>query len=542
MKKTSNIILLSVSALLLTGCYAKDTQTEKTEVSEVQEVILDADESYTPETVPLPVMYIETQSKAANVMDFITKPIAKHVTESIKMYDPGFSAPEPYYENCTLTIKDGNGNALLESTDAQVKVRGNWTTCYDKKPLKIKFAEKQSLLGLNDSAAFKNWLLLAEYKDCSMLRNKAVLYAARQILGADGLYAADADFVQVEVNGKYQGLYLLAEMQQAGKNRVDIKEPEVDYKGTDIGYFLEFDGYFDNEDELHKFHMDYADNAPLTPFDGHGGSGKQVKCLNNTHTGYEREIGFTIKSDIYSQEQHDFVADYVNNVYRIMYEAAYNDKAFVFDEDNRTISESSEITPQQAVENVVDIDSLADMYIISELACDADVAWSSFYMDIDFSADHRKKLTFEAPWDFDSSMGNRPRCIDGKGFYASNIVPDPDAGLDSVNPWFVVLAYEDWYQDKIKEKWTELYDGGVFARVCQMVESDKEVLEDEFRKNYRKWHNDKAKYEFEQELSDEERECTTEKESAEHLLEWLNNRIDFLNSQWNNQLEENESN
>lgn len=177
-------------------------------------------------------------------------PFAKHVTESIQMYEPGFSSPEPYYEECTLTIKDQDGKALLGSTDAQVKVRGNWTTCYDKKPLKIKFTEKQSLLGLNDSAAFKNWLLLVEYKDCSMLRNKAVLYAARQILGADGLYAADADFVQVEVNGKYLGLYLLAEMQQAGKNRVDVNESEVNYNGTDTGYFLEFYGYFDNELKL----------------------------------------------------------------------------------------------------------------------------------------------------------------------------------------------------------------------------------------------------------------------------------------------------
>ncbi len=531
MKEFTKILCLSFCTLMLFGCSAKSKEMPKE--SSIPETTMSADESYIPENVPLPVMSIVTKSDAPDVMDFVTEPVAKHVGEQIKNeYDPSFDAPVPYYEDCSITLKGSDGSTLMDSADAQVKVRGNWTTVYPKKPLRIKFAEKQGMLGLNDSAEFKNWLLLAEYKDCSMLRNKAVLYAARQIFGADGLYAADADFVQVEINGEYMGLYLLTEMQQAVNSRVDISKTEKEYTGTDIGYFLEYDGYFDNEDDLHKFHMDFADNAPLVPFDGNGGSGKEIRCLNNTNGGYGKEIGFSIKSDINSQQQHDFIADYVNNVYRIMYEAAYNDKAFVFDKDNRTISENSEISPQEAVENVVDVESLADMYIISEFACDADVTWSSVYMDIDFSADHRKKLTFEAPWDFDSSMGNRPRCEDGQGFYASNIVPDPALGLDTINPWLAVLAYEDWYQDIVREKWTEAYDSGVFSRVCQMIESDKETLTDEFKKNYKKWRNDKLKFDFEQELSDEERSCMSEKQSAEHLLEWTKNRIAFLDSQW----------
>ena len=142
----------------------------------------------------------------------------------------------------------------------------------------------------------------------------------------------------------------------------------------------------------------------------------------------KRELGITLKSSIYSQDQHDFIENFVNNVYNIMYEAAYNHKAFVFDKDYKTISESTSVTPQQAVENVVDIQSLADMYIISDLTCDADIYWSSFYMTADFGADGNKKLTFQAPWDFDSSMGNKDRCIDGTGFYASGLVPDVDGG------------------------------------------------------------------------------------------------------------------
>ena len=106
-----------------------------------------------------------------------------------------------------------------------------------------------------------------------------------------------------------------------------------------------------------------------------------------------------------------------------MYEAAYFNKALVFNDTYTAISETNDITPQQAVEKVVNVDSLADMYIISELTCDADIYWSSFFMDADFSAGGDVRLTFEAPWDFDSSMGNKDRCADGTGFYAANIVP-----------------------------------------------------------------------------------------------------------------------
>ena len=532
MDSIRKFMAVSAALLILAGCASKKETSKKQKTTIPYEATLTADDSYTAETAPLPVLSIQTKSTAPDVMDFITEPVAPHVSETIQLWDPTYIPPAPYYEDCTLTLTGSDGSVLMEAADGQVKVRGNWTTMYPKKPLKIKFAEKHNMLGLNSGGEFKNWLLLAEYKDGSMLRNKAAFYAARQILGADGFYSADSELVQLEVNGEYQGLYLLTESQQVAKGRINISKPKKEYTGTDIGYFLEFDGYFDNEDELHQFPLDYADNAPLIPFDGNGGSGRTIKCLNNDYSNPTKEIGITIKSEIYSQEQHDFIANYINNVYRIMYEAAYDHKAFVFDADNRNISESSDITPQQAVEKVIDIDALADMYILSEFACDADVAWSSFYMDIDFGKESPKKLTFEAPWDFDSSMGNRPRCTDGQGFYAANIIPDPSQGADTINPWFAVLTYEDWYQELIREKWTKAYDSGVFTRVCQMVASDSEVLEDDFEKNYSKWNNIILNMEFEQELSDEAKKCLSERACAEYLCSWLEARTEFLNSQW----------
>lgn len=389
------------------------------------------------------------------------------------------------------------------------------------------------MLGLSGGADQRNWLLLAEYKDASMLRNRAAFYAAGEILGEDGLYSSGSEFVRVEINGEYYGVYLLTDMQQVTTHRVDITEPEPDYTGTDIGYFLEFDGYFYNEDELHGFHADYAGNAPLTPYDGKGGDGNKIKCLPTSIIDPKNDIGFTIKSTINSKEQHDFIESFVCNTYRIMYEAAYNDKAFVFNDDYSIITETDDITPQEAVEKVVNVDSLADMYILSDLTCDADIYWSSFYMDADFGEGGDKKLTFEAPWDFDSSMGNKDRCLDGTGFYACSIVPDVN-GTDymTCNPWLTVLAYEDWYQDIIREKWTRAYDNGVFDRTIELVETESAALQDEFNRNYDKWDNIKHNEDFAHELSEPAAACKTEQEAADFLADWLRRRVEWLNSQW----------
>lgn len=520
-------LLLILCACMFSACGEKES-----EVSELpkQENVA---------TANLPVISIETVNQGNDKMDFVTKPVAKHVAESIASWTPDYEMPPaPYYEDCTITLTDGDEKVVLDKVEAEVKVRGNWTTSYDKKPLRIKFKKKQSMLGLNEGQAYKSWVLLAEYKDASMLRNKTALTIAREILGTDCLYASDAELVEVRINGEYWGVYLLAEQQQINEGRIDITEAEDDYTGTDIGYFLEFDGYFWSEDPLQQFQISYADNAALVPFDGNGGSGRTMKCLTDPVYGYKQEIGITIKSDIYSPAQKAFISSYLDNVYKIMYYAAYRQEAYVFNEDYTAISKTDKLTPKEAVEQVIDVQSLVDVYIINELFCDADVYYSSFFMTVDFGEEGDKKLRFEAPWDFDSGLGNKNRCLDGTGFYAANIVPDVNGGpegggeYETINPWLAVLIYEDWMQEAIKATWTRVYDTGVFDRAFAMIAEDKVKYHEAFSRNYSKWNNIIYNEPFARELSPLAAACTNQEEAADFLLEWLQSRVEFLNGEW----------
>lgn len=549
MRYIKRILAASLACLMLAGCADSDTsgssQAEsnstqsqsggsKSDESNAGGGNSGGNSSSSVSVGQIPLLEIETVSKDKNVMDFVTKPTAAHVSRSIASWKKGYKIPpEPYYEACTIKLTDTDGTVSLSDASAQVKVRGNWTTKNDKKPLRIKLDEKQSMLSLNDGAEMKNWVLLAEYKDISMLRNKTAFQIAEELFADDGLYTADSKFVEVAINGEYWGMYLLTEQQQVNKNRINITEPEENYTGTDIGYFLEFDGYYDLEDKMTQFLVNYHNNDPLTPYDGEGGGGRSIGGLKGMNRSNNDLTGFTIKSDIYSQEQHDFIASYMNNVYDIMYEAAYNNKAFVFNDSYTDISETSSISTEEAVRNVVDVDSLADAYILAELACDADLYWSSFFMDVDFGEGGSKKLVFEAPWDFDSAFGLKNRCVSGEGYYAANLIYDVNDNYLAVNPWLTVLMYQEWFTDIIREKWTAAYDNGVFTRAIDMIENDSTELEETFTRNYDRWdnirHNDDSG-EWNRYVS----AYRTEKDAADQLKNWLTKRVEFMNSCWHN--------
>ncbi|MBR3629845.1 MAG: CotH kinase family protein, partial [Oscillospiraceae bacterium] len=324
----------------------------------------------------------------------------------------------------------------------------------------------------------------------------------------------------------------LTEQQQISSERVQITKPEQGYAGTDIGYFMEYDGYYTDEEPLQAFAVDYADNAPLIPFNGDEPGNAPVCPLNEGGKDRKQNVGITIKSDIYSQEQHDFIASYVNNVYRILYYAAYEDKAYAFNADYTAIAPAEGMTPREAAAAVVDLDSLADMYIVSEVSVDADLYWSSFFMDVDFGEGGDRRLRFEAPWDFDSAFGNKDRCANGKGFYAASVLTDVNDTYECINPWMAVLMQENWFQEIVRNKWTAAYDSGVFARTAELVRSDAVQYAESFRRNEERWPNIRLQSNIRSELCRRSAKCKDQAESAEYLASWLESRIAFLNEYW----------
>ena len=116
-----------------------------------------------------------------------------------------------------------------------IRGRGNSTWWLPKKPYTITFNEKQSFLGMAEA---KEWVLLANYLDRTLIRN-AVAFEIAQKTNLE--WTPSGKFAEVFLNGKFLGNYFICEKVQTNKNRLNISKDS---------YLLEFDA---NYDEVFKF-------------------------------------------------------------------------------------------------------------------------------------------------------------------------------------------------------------------------------------------------------------------------------------------------
>ena len=412
------------------------------------------------------------------------------------------------YVDATVSTDSCEEEYKLTDVAAEVKVRGNYTLEYEKKPIRIKFSKKNNLLGLHDGEKYKNWVLLADWKDLSMSNNTVAFYLGNTILGSDGYYCTDFRNVEVYLNGQYWGVYLLVEQQEAKDGRSSVDEVEDDYTGNDIGYLFEYDGYYTTERDMPN------------------GAGDPTFELN--HQGLPAgSQGYTIKSDIYADSQIDFLQSYMNNVLYIAYQANYNGKYYKFNSDYTAVVPAPECTSaKEAVGAVIDLKSLVGTYILNEIAKDLDVDWSSFYLSLDMTPEGNKKVTFEAPWDFDSCFGiiSRENCSTTEGLYAAT----------NANPWFRLVANEEWFWEMVYEKWAEIKEYGVLEKAINLVKTEKEVYKDYYIRNFERWSsrvtygNDEVVWQ----LNSYKDVKTAQGLAADYLVNWLTKRFAYLDGIW----------
>jgi spore coat protein CotH len=189
----------------------------------------------------------------------------------------------------------------------------------------------------------------------------------------------------------------------------------------------------------------------------------------------------------------------------VLYEAAVNGKAMKLNEQLETVP-AEEMTPFEAVNELLDPESLADMLILEELVQNYDVGAGSFYMAVDFSEDSLyEKLTFLGPWDF--SWGYTEPA-DG-GYYASTF-QNMIQGMDNSNPWFVLAMKMEAFQTIVRDRWKKLSDSGALTDTTIRVLADIEAL-----------------------AGDLGEENAEKLEKGREIVEYVNARIRWLDEQWN---------
>ena len=354
-----------------------------------------------------------------------------------------------------------------------VKVRGNSTAQQgDEKPYRIKFEKKQAMLGLHMGTKYKSWVLLRSF--WNLVPDYMAFNLACTIFEGK-YYSSDCCFVNLYINGVSKGIYLLCEQNQAGSGRAEVHEAEKGDAALEIGYFIEMDNYASDEDPY--FSMNYM-GLPVADITG----AVRVPMVQN----------YSIKSDVNTREQVDFVKQYMDHAYSVLYEAAVNNRG----EGGKT--------PEESVRSVIDVDSLANMLILEELTHNYDVGAGSFYMAVDFSEGSKYPcLTFFAPWDFNWAYGGSPN----EGYYAATF-QDTQLGTDRSNIWFVTAMRADWFRRLVIRKWQALSGSGALTdtvnHVAAEVESLRNDLGDQAGKIY----------------------------GAQTLVEFVRGRIRYLDTVW----------
>lgn len=364
-----------------------------------------------------------------------TRTMTVHV-EKIGSGLPSFSLSTSGYTAITNTVdykaatfSVGDAKSTVKGADCSIKGRGNTTWEYEKKAYTLRFDTKYSLLGLRES---KNYVLLALHADRTLMRYRLGEYLSR----AMGLeYTMGSAFVDLWLNGEYQGVYALVEKIEVEPARVNITDyvsPTVPV--NEMGYLLEFDKHLYNS-------TTEADRKKWTVL----GNGFYDAATNEVFF-YSEALGghwLTIRTT----NAKNLTANHVTYIALVVETAAKALKSG----DWATVSKW------------MDVESFVNWYLIMEYLNNTDTDMeSSVYMYIDVGG----KLKLGPLWDLDNCAGNHNETAsttahplyDSKDGWFSYLFKMPEAKKILRTRWSAMKSAADGINKVIDDTAAELKD------------------------------------------------------------------------------------
>ena len=297
----------------------------------------------------------------------------------------------------------------------KIRGRGNVTWLQPKKPYKVQLAKDSAYAALADVLGMpksRNWALLADYLDRSLMRNQLAFTLGNSSLFAEGLkYTPQTVRVEVWLNGEYEGLYTLVQDVRVDTDRLDLKT--MGANDVDGGYLVEVDWPLDcyNDGAINLQHH--------TPQDVH-------VCLK------------TPDETAATPAQVAWIGHYIDAAERDLYERNATDR--------------------------LNLTSYADWYLLNEYLRNYDAAFfSSDYMWKDTAAaaiPGDRLLNMGPIWDFDISAGN---INTGNGWMPQGCwvsvarIPTPAyEGLNTYLPnWYTKLRENRPFVDLAIARWKD---------------------------------------------------------------------------------------
>ena len=413
--------------------------------------------------------------------------------DKFKKYIPYGVAPSPNTGKDVITVETGNPSLLIETgKDGAITNQGinaniafingkesNYISglyngsCIikdfndivispDKGSYEITLPGPEDLLRMNTG---KDWLILSLDNDKSMLRTYAGLELSR-LLGA--YYTPDVRFIELFVNGSYEGTYMLCEKVEMDGNRLNIskaKPGKITGSALTGGYLMKTDsssavkGNTEESAPGKNFYFS-MDNAYILPGAAENSRLKfrQTKNLSN--------------------EQFTYIKQYMKTAEKALFSENFN-------------------TPgsDDAYYNYFSINNIISWYINEEIfknPNDPNYITTYLYKERDGG------VSFGPVWYFGFGAGNSDfkNAADIKGWYVRR------------NSWVARMFEDERFKELFNSKWAEIKDNikdSLFAKIdagaVQLAESVRYSSISEAD------HNNEVK----------------------NLKDWLSQRIDWMN-------------
>ena len=414
---------------------------------------------------------------------------------------------------------DVSGTVIITSPDSQttylddaatLHVHGHSTASMPKLAYEMKLADSIDLLatmglkcpyvtssGKATCDKSKTYVLLANYDDKTLLRDWAASALANAIpYGGDYLdetpvpsgntgsiptpsgtstlmpWAPHSLFVELYLNGVYEGNYQLIEKVNVDSHRLNITElSETDTSANQVtgGYQMEIDQY---QDEAYVFH---------TP------SGIPIGLV---------DPDFSPDPEV--PEQTAYISSYVDSAETALFSSNSTD-------------------PTLGWRAYFDEASAVNFYIVNEVMGNAD--GGAFYSSVYLYKERNNPFLYMGPiWDFDVSSGN---------VNYQSVVNPTVLWMRYEAPWYAQWFNDPGFKADVVKQWNALKKNGVFTSWLASIQSESGTLEQSQANNFARWPmlglqvwpNPQAAGSYNGEVT--------------YLLDWLNLRIAYMDSVFN---------
>jgi hypothetical protein len=454
-------------------------------------------------TTPFPLIVSISNSSFAPEQSAINLPIININTNGTPIVSTSTDV------SGTITITSPDGSTTYLDDTAALHVHGNSTAEMPKLPYEFKLDDSIDLLntmglqcpyGKSGTTCDKSktYVLLANYDDKSLLRDWSASALANAIpYGGDYLnetpvpssykgtiptpsgtstlmpWAPHSLFVELYLNGAYEGNYQLIEKVNVDSHRVNITElSESDISPSQVtgGYLMEIDHH---EDEAYVF---------TTP------QGVPIGLI---------DPDFTPDPEV--PEQTAYITSYVDTAENALFSSNYTD-------------------PTQGWRAYFDEASAVNFYIVNEVMGNVD--GGAFFSSDYLYKDVNNPFLYMGPvWDFDISSGN----VNYESI-VSPVVP----WMQTQSPWYARWFTDPGFKADVVKQWNALQKNGVFTAWLASIQQESSSLQQSANNNFIRWPilglevwpNAEAAGSYNGEVN--------------YLVNWLNLRIDYLDSQFNN--------